>query len=233
MVPLWVRSHSVELARPHRVPLCSADQYSWPPSDGPPASFRRLFPPLQRTGPQAATHLAGRAWTTLRRGTPYMLRDIGGLEVTVTENKGIVLERSQVPEEVRRRSRIKKAVQVPHEVPAARAARGDPPRTPALTARVRRSRSLPTDRGRTNQSALSYPPLQRAAAQGDTVFSHPAMSLRRGKAGLVPNGRRSRCSNGASAVDGKLLQRCGDPPSAQGAALRKTPLHGFAFVKLR
>ena len=56
-----------------------------------------------------AAHLAGRAWATLRRGTPYVLRDIDGKEITLAEGKAIVLERYQVPEEVRRRRRTKKA----------------------------------------------------------------------------------------------------------------------------
>ena len=58
-----------------------------------------------------------------------MLRDIDGTEVTVAEGKAIVLERFQVPEEVRRRRRTRKARRVPHQVPAARSGRGDPPPT--------------------------------------------------------------------------------------------------------
>ena len=37
-----------------------------------------------------AAHLAGRAWVTLRRGEPYVLRDIDGTEFTVAEGKEIV-----------------------------------------------------------------------------------------------------------------------------------------------
>jgi transposase len=83
-----------------------------------------------------AAHLAGRAWTTLRRGTPYVLRDIDGTEITLAEGKAIVLERYQVPEEVRRRRRTKKAGKVPHEEPKVRSGRGDPPRLPSLHPRT-------------------------------------------------------------------------------------------------
>ena len=179
---------------PSRAWACSADLYSWPPSDGPArfpsaGSFRRysgLAPKASETGnsdskgqpmskagaswlrdqlvmsanvarkidPElariyyvqmvergahhnkalciVAAHLAGRAWTTLRRGTPYVLRDIDGTEVTVAEGKAIVAERYQVPEEVRRRRRTKKAGKVPHEVPMARSGRGDPPRISSI-----------------------------------------------------------------------------------------------------
>lgn len=79
-----------------------------------------------------AAHLAGRAWTTLRRETPYLLRDIDGTEITVAEGKTIVFEHYRVPKEVRRRRRTKKAGKVPHEVPTARSGRGDPPRLPSL-----------------------------------------------------------------------------------------------------
>jgi transposase len=79
-----------------------------------------------------AAHLAGRAWTTLRRGTPYVLRDIDGTEVTVAEGKAIVLERYQVPEEVRRRRRTKKAGKVPHETADSNSGRGDLPRASSI-----------------------------------------------------------------------------------------------------
>jgi transposase len=44
-----------------------------------------------------ASHLAGRAWTTIRRGRPYVLRDIDGNEVSVAEGKAIVAEQFTVP----------------------------------------------------------------------------------------------------------------------------------------
>ena len=55
-----------------------------------------------------ASHLAGRAWTTLRRGRPYVLRDLDGTEVSVAEGKAIVAEHFTVPEDVRRRRRTRK-----------------------------------------------------------------------------------------------------------------------------
>ena len=35
-----------------------------------------------------ASHLAGRAWTTMRRGQPYVLRDIDGTEVSAARGQG-------------------------------------------------------------------------------------------------------------------------------------------------
>lgn len=55
-----------------------------------------------------ASHLAGRAWVTMRRGQPYVLRDMDGTEVSVAEGKAIVAEYFTVPEEVRRRRRTRK-----------------------------------------------------------------------------------------------------------------------------
>jgi hypothetical protein len=71
----------------------------------------------------------------MRRGRPYVLRDIDGTEVTVAQGRAIVAERYQVSEEVRRRRRPKKAGKVPHEMPAARSGRGDPPRTTSIDRR--------------------------------------------------------------------------------------------------
>jgi hypothetical protein len=82
-----------------------------------------------------AAHLAGRAWTTLRRGTPYVLRDIDGTEVTVAEGKAILLERYQVPEAVRRRLRTKKAGKVLTRCPQHARAEA-PPRLPSLHPRT-------------------------------------------------------------------------------------------------
>ncbi len=51
-----------------------------------------------------ATHLLDRVLTVLRTGQPYELRDVDGTPVRVAEARAIVLERYQVPAEVRRRT---------------------------------------------------------------------------------------------------------------------------------
>jgi transposase len=51
-----------------------------------------------------ATHLLDRVLTVLRTGQPYELRDVDGTPVSVAEARAIVLERYQVPAEVRRRT---------------------------------------------------------------------------------------------------------------------------------
>src|ERR1700722_3180849 len=85
------------------------------------------LPPDSRTAlTDGPTRLQVRMSEYLRRARPA---DIDGTEVTLAEGKAIVIERYQVPEEVRRRRRTKKAGKVPHEVPTARSGRGDPPRT--------------------------------------------------------------------------------------------------------
>lgn len=51
-----------------------------------------------------ATHLLDRVLTVLRTDVPYELRDVDGRAVSVAEARAIVLERYQVPAEVRRRT---------------------------------------------------------------------------------------------------------------------------------
>jgi transposase len=51
-----------------------------------------------------ATHLLDRVLAVLRTNQPYELRDVDGTPVTVAEARAIVLERYQVPVEVRRRT---------------------------------------------------------------------------------------------------------------------------------
>jgi transposase len=51
-----------------------------------------------------ATHLLDRVLAVLRTGQPYELRDVDGTPVDVAEARAIVLERYQVPTEVRRRT---------------------------------------------------------------------------------------------------------------------------------
>ena len=51
-----------------------------------------------------ATHLLDRVLTVLRTDQPYELRDVDGTPVSGAEARAIVLERYQVPAEVRRRT---------------------------------------------------------------------------------------------------------------------------------
>jgi transposase len=63
-----------------------------------------------------AAHLAERAWLVMRRGTPYVLRDIDGTAVTPTEAKAIIAERYTVSEETRKRRRSNKGGKAPQKV---------------------------------------------------------------------------------------------------------------------
>lgn len=54
-----------------------------------------------------ATHLLDRVRAVLRDDRPYELRDVDGTPVTVQEARSIVLERYQVPEEVRKHRRAR------------------------------------------------------------------------------------------------------------------------------
>ena len=63
-----------------------------------------------------AAHLAERAWLVMRRGTPYVLRDIDGAVVTAHEAKAIIAERFTVTEEVRQRRRSSKGGKAPQKV---------------------------------------------------------------------------------------------------------------------
>src|SRR5919202_6319557 len=51
-----------------------------------------------------ATHLLDRVLGVLRTDQPYELRDVDGTPVSVAEARAIVLERYQVPAEVRQRT---------------------------------------------------------------------------------------------------------------------------------
>jgi transposase len=86
-----------------------------------------------------AAALAERAWTVLRRGEPYVIRDTDGRAVTPVEAKIIIAEHWTVPAEVRARRRSKKAGKAPKNVltgqlrPSAQHAgkRGDLPHQPS------------------------------------------------------------------------------------------------------
>ena len=75
-----------------------------------------------------AACLAERAWTVMRRGTPYIICDTDGQPVTAEAAKAIIAERWTVPPEVRARRRGKKTGKAPQKVLAGQYARGDLPR---------------------------------------------------------------------------------------------------------
>ena len=86
-----------------------------------------------------AAHLAGRAWTVMRRGTPYVICDTDGHPVTPAQAKAIIAERWTVPPEVRARRRSKKTGKAPQKVLAGQYTRGD---LPHGTTPPRRERSV-------------------------------------------------------------------------------------------
>jgi transposase len=74
-----------------------------------------------------AASLAERAWTIMRRGTPYLICDTDGQPVTPGQAKAIIAQRWTVPPEVRARRRSKKKGKAPHKVLEGQHARGDLP----------------------------------------------------------------------------------------------------------
>jgi len=74
-------------------------------------------------------HLAERAWHVLDRGTPYVICDNNGNQVTAEQARKIIAERWTVPEDVRKRRRSRtmagNALQAATTGPDRR---GDPPR---------------------------------------------------------------------------------------------------------
>ena len=76
-----------------------------------------------------AGHLAERAWTTLNRGTPYVICDNNGNPVTAGQARQIIAEKWTVPEDVRKRRRSRKqAGKAPQAAATRPDRRGDPPR---------------------------------------------------------------------------------------------------------
>ena len=76
-----------------------------------------------------AGHLAERAWTTLNRGTPYVICDTNGNPVTAGQAKKIIAAKWAVPEDVRKRRRSRKlAGKAPQAAATGPDRRGDPPR---------------------------------------------------------------------------------------------------------
>ena len=76
-----------------------------------------------------AASLAERAWTVMRRGSPYLVCDTDSRPVTPQQAKAIIADRWTVPPEIRARRRSKKTGKAPHKVREGQYARGDLPRS--------------------------------------------------------------------------------------------------------
>jgi hypothetical protein len=76
-----------------------------------------------------ASHLAERAWAMMNRGTPYVICDNNGNQVTPAQARKIITERWTVPEDIRKRRRSRKlAGKAPQAATTGPHRRGDPPR---------------------------------------------------------------------------------------------------------
>jgi len=84
-----------------------------------------------------AASLAERAWTVMRRGTPYIICDTDGQPVTPAQASAIIAEHWTVPAEVRARRRSKKTGKAPQKVLAGQYARGNLPRSTTPSQRER------------------------------------------------------------------------------------------------
>jgi transposase len=76
-----------------------------------------------------AACLAERAWTVMRRGAPYIIRDTNNQPVTPHQAKTIIAGRWTVPPEIRARRRSKKTGKAPQKVLEGQYARGSLPRS--------------------------------------------------------------------------------------------------------
>jgi len=74
-----------------------------------------------------ASRLAGRAFSVMARGEPYVIRDVDGRPVSVAEARQIIAARYQVSEDVRRRRRSQQKGKAPQAMPQGIADRGDLP----------------------------------------------------------------------------------------------------------
>ena len=74
-----------------------------------------------------AATLAERAWTVMKRQTPYVIRDIDGTPVSREQAAAIIAEHWTVPAEVRVRRRNKKAGKAPQAITTGSRQRGDLP----------------------------------------------------------------------------------------------------------
>ena len=91
----------------------------------------------------AAASLAERAWTVMRRGTPYVIRDTDGQPVTPDHAKTIIAERWTVPPEIRARRRGRKGGKAPQKVLEGQYARGGLPRSTTPPRRERLVKQSP------------------------------------------------------------------------------------------
>ena len=82
-----------------------------------------------------AATLAERAWTVLKRQTPYVIRDIDGRAVEPQEAAAIIAEHWTVPTDVRARRRSKRPGKAPQAISTRTQQRGDLPRTASSTRR--------------------------------------------------------------------------------------------------
>jgi transposase len=80
-----------------------------------------------------AATLAERAWTVMKRQTPYVIRDIDGSPVGPQQAAAIIAEHWTVPAEVRARRRNKKAGKAPQAITTGSRQRGDLPQTASST----------------------------------------------------------------------------------------------------
>jgi transposase len=94
-----------------------------------------------------AAHLAERAWTVMRRGTPYTICDTDRRPLTPQQAKAIIAERWTVTADIRARRRSKKKGKAPQKVLEGQCTRGDLPRhtTPPRQEAIRQAKPLTTD----------------------------------------------------------------------------------------
>jgi transposase len=84
-----------------------------------------------------AATLAERAWTVMKRGTPYVICDIDGRPVGPTEAAALIAEHWTVPADVRARRRNKKSGKAPQAITTSSRQRGDLPQPSSTSHRQR------------------------------------------------------------------------------------------------
>ena len=89
-----------------------------------------------------AATLAERAWTVLKRQTPYVICDVDGQPVGPDDAAEIIAEHWTVPAEVRARRRNKKAGKAPQAITTGSHRRGDLPHTASSTPHAPRVNQL-------------------------------------------------------------------------------------------
>ncbi len=80
-----------------------------------------------------AATLAERAWTVMKRGTPYIVCDVDGRPVGPEDAAAIIAEHWTVPADVRARRRNKKAGKAPQAITTGSRTRGDLPHNASST----------------------------------------------------------------------------------------------------